>query len=140
MASNQKIPPKKAANVPRFTMMKEHIQTIEKSMKQIIELSKEPDKNANQLVRWVLNKEQHADEFAQIVTYYFLTQRIKPGDEKDPAFFKEYLFKISLLHKMLVVAMKTKQTTDLKNVEELRSVLLDFHKAYLGKKKSPAQN
>lgn len=124
----------------RFTMMKEHIQTIEKSMKQIIELSKEPDKNANQLVRWVLNKEQHADELAQIVTYYFLTQRIKPVNEDDAAAFEDYLFKISLLHKMLVFSMKTKQTTDLNNVETLRSVLQDFHNAYFGKKKLVPQN
>lgn len=124
----------------RFTMMKEHIQTIEKSMKQIIELSKEPDKNANQLVRWVLNKEQHADELAQIVTYYFLTQRIKPVNEDDAVAFEDYLFKISLLHKMLVFSMKTKQTTDLNNVETLRSVLQDFHNAYFGKKKSVPQN
>ncbi len=124
----------------RFTMMKEHIQTIEKSMAQIIELSKEPDKNANQLVRWVLNKEQHADELAQIVTYYFLTQRIKPVDENEAAAFKDYLLKVSLLHKMLVVAMKTKQTTDLNNVEKLRSLLQDFHDAYLGKEKSVPQN
>jgi nickel superoxide dismutase len=116
-------------------MMKEHIQTIEKSMKQIIELSKEPDKNANQLVRWVLNKEQHADELAEIVTYYFLTQRIKPVDEKDSAAFEDYLFQISLLHKMLVVAMKSKQTTDLNNVELLRSLLQDFYDAYFHKKK-----
>ncbi len=124
----------------RFMMMKEHIETIEKSMKQIIDLSKEPDKNANQLVRWVLNKEQHAEELAEIVTYYFLTQRIKPVNEDDAAAFEDYLFKISLLHKMLVVAMKTKQTTDLKNVEKLRSLLQDFHNAYFGKKKSVPQN
>jgi nickel superoxide dismutase len=124
----------------RFTMMKEHIQTIEKSMKQIIELSKAPDKNANQLMRWVLNKEQHADELAQIVTYYFLTQRIKPVNEDDAAAFEDYLSKISLLHKMLVYSMKTKQTTDLYNVEALRSLLQDFHDAYSEKKKSVPQN
>ncbi len=120
----------------RFTMMEEHIQTIEKSMKQIVELSKEPAENANQLVRWVLNKEQHADELAQIVTYYFLTQRIKPVNEDDAAAFKDYLVKISLLHKMLVVAMQTKQTTDLNNVEKLRSLLQDFHKTYFKKEKT----
>ncbi len=120
----------------RFTMMEEHIQTIEKSMKQIIELSKEPAENANQLVRWVLNKEQHADELAEIVTYYFLTQRIKPVNEDDAAAFKDYLVKISLLHKMLVAAMQTKQTTDLNNVEKLRSLSQDFHKTYFKKEKT----
>lgn len=117
----------------RFTMMKEHLLTIEKSMKQIIELSEQPDKNANQIVRWVMNKEQHADELAHIVTHYFLSQRIKLVDEKDSTSFKEYLIKVSMLHKMLVYAMKSKQTTDVSNVEKLRSLVQDFHEAYFGK-------
>ena len=41
----------------------------------------------NQLVRWVDNKEIHADELSEIVTYYFMTQRIKPpaADADDAA-------------------------------------------------------
>jgi len=117
-------------------MIKEHILTIEKSMAQIIELSKQPEKNSNQIVRWVLNKEQHADELAHVVSHYFLSQRIKLVDEKDSISLKDYLLKISLLHKMLVYTMKAKQTTDLNNVEELRNVLQDFHNAYFGKEKS----
>ncbi|MBA7623657.1 hypothetical protein ES703_31055 [subsurface metagenome] len=117
----------------RFTMMKEHLLTIEKSMKQIIELSEQPDTNANQIVRWVMNKEQHADELAHIVTHYFLSQRIKLVDEKDSTSFKAYLLKVSMLHKMLVYAMKSKQTTDVSNVEKLRSLVQDFHEAYFGK-------
>lgn len=120
----------------RFTMIEEHIQTIEKSMNQINELSKQPDQNFNQIVRWVLNKEQHADELAHVVTYYFLTQRIKPVDENDSTSFKNYLLQVSLLHKMLVQAMKAKQTTDLTTVQALRSLLHDFHAAYFGKPKS----
>ena len=117
----------------RFTMMKEHLLTIEKSMKQIIELSEQSDTNANQIVRWVMNKEQHADELAHIVTNYFLSQRIKLVDEKDSTSFKAYLLKVSMLHKMLVYAMKSKQTTDVSNVEKLRSLVQDFHEAYFGK-------
>ena len=117
----------------RFMMMKEHLLTIEKSMKQIIELSEQPDKNANQIVRWVMNKEQHADELAHIVTHYFLSQRIKLVDEKDSTSFKDYLIKVSMLHKMLVYAMKSKQTTDVSNVEKLRSLVQNFHAAYFGK-------
>ena len=114
----------------RFTMMKEHLLTIEKSMKQIIELSEQPDTNANQIVRWVMNKEQHADELAHIVTHYFLSH--------NPPFissssFKAYRLKVSMLHKMLVYAMKSKQTTDVSNVEKLRSLVQDFHAAYFGK-------
>ncbi len=117
----------------RFEMMKEHLLTIEKSMKQINALYEQPDNNANQIVRWVMNKEQHADEFAHIVTFYFLSQRIKIVEEKDPELFKDYLLKVSLLHEMLVYAMKAKQTTDINNVEKLRSLVQEFHEVYFSK-------
>jgi nickel superoxide dismutase len=35
-----------------------------------------------------------------------------------------------ILHQMLVFAMKTKQTTDLQNVEKLRELVNDFVKLY----------
>ena len=110
----------------RFTLMEEHITTIEKSMNQIVELSKEDDKNYNQIVRWVNNKETHADEFTDIVTYYFLAQRIKPDADK-------YEEKLVLLHGLMVSAMKAKQTTDLDNIAALRDNLEKFRKLYLGK-------
>ena len=52
----------------RFTLMREHVATIEKSIKQITALGGEEKKNWNQLVRWVDNKEHHADELSEIVT------------------------------------------------------------------------
>jgi nickel superoxide dismutase len=67
----------------RFDMLAEHITTIEKSMQQITELSQKDKRNFNQIVRWIQNKEKHADELSHIVTYYFMAQRIKPaGDTK----------------------------------------------------------
>ena len=46
----------------RFNMMAEHITTIEKSIKMVNQISSEEKPNMNQLVRWVQNKETHADE------------------------------------------------------------------------------
>ena len=67
----------------RFTEMREHVATIEKSMNQISELEK--GGNANQLVRWVSNKEHHANEVQHIVSQYFMTQRVKPeGRTAEP--------------------------------------------------------
>jgi nickel superoxide dismutase len=98
----------------RIGMMSEHIATIEKSMNQIKELEKGGDRNYNQLVRWIVTKEDHANEIQEIVSQYFMTQRIKP-DTKD------YEKKLGLLHEMLIDAMKCKQTTDLTYVSILRS-------------------
>ena len=117
----------------RFKMMEEHILTIEKAMKQMEELSKQPNKNFNQIVRWVLNKENHADELAHIITQYFLTQRIKLADGKDTKTQRDYLTKITICHEMLVFAMKAKQTTDLAHIEKLRQLLKAFHNVYFAK-------
>jgi len=117
----------------RFSMIEENILTIEKSIMEIKKLSGEPDKNYNQIIRWVLNKEKHADDIAHLVTFYFLSQRIKPVEEKDPESQKNYLAKLSLLHEMLVYAMKAKQTADMSVVERLRSLLKSFRAAYFQK-------
>ena len=109
----------------RLKMIGEHITTIEKSMKQIAELSDTDPTNYNQIVRWVNNKENHADELNSIITDYFLAQRIKPTGE-DSANYKTYVRQLTLLHEMLVTTMKCKQTIDLVNISKLKSLLIDF--------------
>jgi len=115
----------------RFSLMAEHITTIEKAMKTIIELSGEEKPNYNQLVRWVQNKDHHADELSEIVTYYFMAQRIQPPQQEDAAAREKYLAQIATLHQMVVYSMKAKQTTDLENVEKLRSLMEAFRASYL---------
>ena len=117
----------------RFGEIAEHITTIEKSMKEIERLSAEAKPNMNQIIRWVNNKELHADELSEIVTYYFMAQRVKLPAEGDTKAQNEYIKKLTLLHQMLVYSMKAKQTTDLANVEQLKSSLDEFHKIYSGK-------
>lgn len=114
----------------KFDQLEQHIQTIEKSMRQVDELSAEPGKNANQLVRWVNNKDHHADMFADEITYYFLQQRVKLDEAKADR--DAYLKKLELCHELLVYAMKCKQTTDLDNAAKLRSRLKEFEAAYMG--------
>ena len=108
----------------RIQMIQEHITTIEKSLNQIAELSGQTPVNYNQLSRWVANKEHHANEIQAIVSQYFMTQRIKPGA-------KSYEKKLTVLHKMLLAAMRCKQTTELANVDELRSLTKEFGSLYL---------
>ena len=111
----------------RVKMISEHIQTIEKSINAINEMEKaDHDHNSNQLVRWIMNKDDHANMLQEIVTQYFMTQRIK-FDAKD------YDKKLGLLHQMLVYAMKCKQTTDLENVETLKKLVKDFSDLYFKK-------
>ena len=114
----------------RIDMLKEHVTTIEKSMNQIIELQKAETINYNQLVRWINNKDDHADEMQHIVTQYFMTQRIKPVDGSDKAALEKYQKELGLLHEMLVYAMKAKQTTDLQNCTKLNELIDSFYNSY----------
>jgi nickel superoxide dismutase len=115
----------------RFTIMREHIATIEKSMRSIQKLGEARDKDWNQLVRWVDNKELHAAKLQEVVWQYFLTQRVKLPE--DQAGRQAYLRQLELLHRLSVYAMKCKQTVDLEWVEKLGAAVDEFEKAYLGR-------
>lgn len=110
----------------RIRMILEHVQTIEKSMNEILALQKKEQDHANQLIRWVMNKENHAEQLQEIVSQYFMTQRIKPDSQG-------YEKKLSILHQMLIYAMKCKQTTDLDHVQKLRNLVGEFKNLYFAK-------
>ena len=104
----------------RIHLMEEHVTTIEKAMQQI-----EANENQNQTVRWIMNKDKHADELTDIVTYYFMAQRIKPGMDR-------YDDNLKSLHQIMIYSMKSKQTTDLAHVEKLKELIHSFEHTYLG--------
>lgn len=114
----------------RIEMISEHITTIEKSMTQINALSAEGEKNYNQLVRWVVNKEEHAVKIQDIVSQYFLHQRIKVTNPSDVEAYAKYTNQLALLHQLAVLSMKAKQTTDVAIIEQLRTTLAKFSKSY----------
>ena len=109
----------------RANLIYEHTITIEKSMKKIAALSKEAPVNYNQLVRWISNKEEHANKIQQTISQYFMTQRLQTDAPNYPD-------KLSVLHKMLLAAMKCKQSIDIANVQTLRSLLKKFEIMYFG--------
>ena len=117
----------------RIEMIKEDITTIEKSMNMINKLSLEGNKNYNQIVRWVVNKEEHAKKIQEIVSQYFLHQRIKLTDVNDKVKYAKYLSQLASLHEILVYSMKAKQTTDLSNTKKLNEAVDTFVGLYFHK-------
>ena len=114
----------------RFAAIAEDLTTIEKAMTQIAALAGQSDaQNANQLARWVGNKEEHANRIQHVVTQYFMTQRLKAVEEGDEG-RAAYTEKLVLLHKMLRGAMKCKQTVEVEEVEKMRALLHEFKHAY----------
>ena len=96
----------------RIVHIKEDFKTIRKAMNQINQLSTKTDPlSNNQLIRWVITKEQHATNIQKIVSEYFLTQRVKADKSQ------KYIDQTTTLHQVLVAAMKCKQTVDDSNVD-----------------------
>ena len=114
----------------RVALLYEHFTTIEKSMNMINEISKQETPDYNQLVRWVNNKEEHALKVQDIVSQYFLHQRVKPTSPDNEEAYRKYLKELELLHNVLVFAMKSKQTTDVAHVETMREKLHAFEHVY----------
>ncbi len=97
----------------RVQSMLEDAATAEKSVKLIAELAGKADaQSQNQLVRWVMNKEKHAQQIISTISDYFLTQRVKPSQ-------KDYIERLLKHHAIIIGAMKVKQNTDMKYVKNL---------------------
>jgi len=112
----------------RFEEILENILTIEKAMNKI----NSDDLDAASLTRWVITKEEHAQKIQDIAAEYFLTQRVKtPKPTKIDGERKAYHKHLELLHKIIVFAMKAKQTTDLKYVESLKELTNAYKEHYL---------
>ncbi|MCF7887744.1 MAG: superoxide dismutase, Ni [Candidatus Omnitrophica bacterium] len=118
----------------RVEMIKEHITTVEKSMKMINQLSKESPVDYNQLIRWVDNKEAHAIKIQDIVFQYFMTQRIKPAEADSKTLQDKYSRELQLLHQLAREAMKSKQTTSLSHVQNMRDLIKSFSLIYFKEK------
>jgi nickel superoxide dismutase len=98
----------------RVQSMLEDAITIEKSIKLIVELSGKSDaQSQNQLVRWVMNKEKHAQNIISTICDYFLTQRVKPNQ-------KDYADRLLKHHAVIIAAMKAKQNADMKYTKALK--------------------
>ena len=107
----------------RFAAMMEDVETLKKSVAMIDAEARAESPDYNQLVRWVINKETHADRIKGVALDYFLAQRIKEGQEN-------YGQKLAALHRIIVLSMKAKQTTEAKVVDDLEAAIRAFEELY----------
>lgn len=115
----------------RIDMLMEDAATIEKGMTTLQAMDQETSPSKNQMVRWVMNKDDHSQKIQETLAGYWLAQRIKtPEDAGDAAAMAKYHGQLELLHRITVSAMKCKQTTDLGHVESLRKLALEFSATY----------
>ncbi len=101
----------------RLRAMLEDARTVKKAFRMIHELSGRHDaQSVQQLIRWVKNKESHAQKIITTVCDYYLTQRVKPEQ-------KDYVERLQEHHAVIVAAMKAKQNTEVRYASELVEVI-----------------
>tara|TARA_B100000575_G_C22816384_1_gene480554 strand:+ start:53 stop:526 length:474 start_codon:yes stop_codon:yes gene_type:complete len=108
----------------QIIQIKEDLRTIDKSITMIKKLSGKSDsKSFNQINRWISSKEEHAQNIQNIISQYFLTQRIKQSS-------KNYENELITLHQLLISVMKCKQDVNKENVKRSIELIDSFSEFY----------
>ena len=98
----------------RISSMLEDAATVHKAVKALTSLEGKTDtQSLNQSVRWVQNKELHAQRIIETISNYFLTQRVKPGQD-------DYDTRLARHHAVILAAMKAKQNSSVDAAQVLR--------------------
>ncbi len=107
----------------RITRMKEDAATIEKAIANINQLAGQHDSQAfNQAARWVMTKEDHASHIIEVISEYFMAQRVKPV-AKGADGHDAYVDALTKYHAVMVAAMKTKQQSNQAAADALKSAI-----------------
>jgi len=108
----------------RVAAMLEDATTVTKATKLISDLAGENDaQSQQQMVRWVTNKEAHAQKIISAIADYFLTQRVKASQD-------DYVQRLKDHHGVIVAAMKAKQNADTEHAEALTKAIEKLHAYY----------
>ncbi|MEC8023317.1 MAG: superoxide dismutase [Ni] [Myxococcota bacterium] len=108
----------------RIHAMLEDTKTIAKAVTKLKASETKTDaQNLNQRVRWTNTKEAHASHIIEVISTYFLTQKIKPADPKDKAGYNAYINKLTACHRIMRHAMKAKQTVDSGVADKLKEAI-----------------
>jgi nickel superoxide dismutase len=108
----------------RVMAMAEDAETVIKAVTMMNELAGKHDVQASQqFIRWVNNKEQHAQKIISTMADYFLTQRVKTSQS-------DYTARLAKHHAVILAAMKAKQQSNLAVAQELFDAIKSLEAYY----------
>lgn len=107
-----------------YDLIDQYVETMIKGITVMNQSKFDTVRERNEFVRWVMEKDKESNEAANLITTFFLQQKIKPG-EADTA------KRIERAQKLLALLVSIKQNTDVKIVEsfgeEWEKFKLMFH-------------
>lgn len=94
-----------------FDEIDQYIETMHKGISVLTSSKFGDTKEKNEFIRWVVEKEKASDTVAELITRYFLQQKIKPGEP-------DTVKKVTSAHLLLFTLVGIKQNTALSFVED----------------------
>lgn len=94
-----------------YDQIDQYVETMFKGISVLNENKFDTVKAKNEFVRWVMLKEDASEEVANILTTFFLQQKIKPGEPDTDA-------RLRSAHKLLFLTVQIKQNSDTQFVNE----------------------
>lgn len=108
-----------------YDQIDQFVETVYKGISVMNESKFATVKDRNEFARWVGEKESSCCETANLITVYFLQQKIKPGED-------DTIKRLTSAHKLLFLLVAIKQNPDLEYVkqfnEEWEKFKLMFHR------------
>jgi nickel superoxide dismutase len=108
-----------------YDQIDQFVETVYKGISVLNESKFATVKDRNEFARWVAEKESSCCETANLITVYFLQQKIKPGED-------DTVKRLTSAHKLLFLLVAIKQNPDLEYVkqfnEEWEKFKLMFHR------------
>ncbi len=94
-----------------YDQIDQYVETMYKGATILAESKFATPKERNEFIRWVTLKENNSNELADLITTYFLQQKIKPGED-------DTVKRLTSAHKLLFLLMQIKQNTSRSFVDE----------------------
>lgn len=102
-----------------FDQIDQYVETMYKGMSILNSSKFHGVHDWNEVIRWVILKEKESDATANLLTTYFLQQKIKPGEA-------DTCKRLTSCHKLLFLLVAIKQNTDVKFVKDFLEEWEDF--------------
>jgi nickel superoxide dismutase len=107
-----------------FDQIDQYVETMVKCVSVLEDDKFKTIQDYNVATRWIMEKETASNDIADVITIYFLQQKIKPGEEDTTK-------RLISAHKLLFYLVQIKQLVDLRAVndfyEEWEKFKLMFH-------------
>lgn len=97
-----------------YDQIDQFVETVYKGITVLNESKFSTVKEKNEFVRWVGQKEKCCNEAADLITIYFLQQKIKPGED-------DTVKRLVSAHNLLFLMVAIKQNTDLEYVKQFNA-------------------